>query len=167
MVDATFLEQCGLGGLDDESKQGLLEQVTHELEHRVGSILSQGMSDADFAEFEGFMDRDERIVYTWLQQNHRDYASDTEYHKLCQAAGDSMSPLEISAEYASLLWLKMHRPNYREIVMAELERLGTELRAFAARVIDGAATQGSVEREETPATDPDAVPMQASAGSGR
>ena len=68
-LDDQFLQDVGLGDLPDDQKQAFLAHFREQLEMRVGTSLSDGLSDAQLAEFESFIDRDDEKVAAWLDAN--------------------------------------------------------------------------------------------------
>lgn len=84
-----FLQSLGLGGMPDDQKQAFLQHLYEELELRVGTRLSEGMSDEQLADFEKLIDAND--------------------------------------EAGALKWLETNRPNYKEVVAAELEKLKQEV----------------------------------------
>lgn len=65
-LDDQFLKDIGLEGLPDEQKQPFLQHIYSELELRVGTRLSDGLSDAQLEEFEEIIDRKEDKIQAWL-----------------------------------------------------------------------------------------------------
>src|SRR5688572_114134 len=88
-LDDDFLQSLGLGGLPDDQKQAFLQHVYDELELRVGTRLSEGMSDQQLSEFEKLIDSND--------------------------------------EKGALAWLESNRPNYKDVVAEELEKLKKEI----------------------------------------
>ena len=68
-LDDKFLQEIGLGGLPDDQKQAFLAYFREQLELRVGTKLSEGLSDAQLDEFESFIDRNRAEVDAWLAAN--------------------------------------------------------------------------------------------------
>lgn len=130
-LDDTFLEDLGLGQLPDDQKQAFKEHIYSELEMRVGVRLSEGLSDAQLAEFESFVDRGEendQKVQAWIATNAPQYTTDPAYQQLKTNAPQGIDDTAILAEYASLKWLGINRPNYREVVTQVLEELKQEIK---------------------------------------
>ena len=50
-LDDKFLEDVGLGGLPDDQKKLFLDHFREQLELRVGTQLSEGLSEAQLSEF--------------------------------------------------------------------------------------------------------------------
>jgi hypothetical protein len=88
-LDDDFLQSLGLDGLPDDQKQAFLQHLYEELELRVGTRLSEGMSDDQLAEFEKLIDNND--------------------------------------EQGALAWLEKNRPNYKDVVADELEKLKQEV----------------------------------------
>jgi hypothetical protein len=73
-LDDNFLQSVGLGSMPDDQKKAFLEHLYEELELRVGTRLSEGMSDDQLAEFEKLIDsNDEAGALKWLETNRPDY----------------------------------------------------------------------------------------------
>lgn len=88
-LDDDFLQSVGLGDLPEDQKKAFLQDMYEELELRVGTRLSEGMSDEQLSDFE----------------------------KLIEAADDQ----------GAVQWLQDNRPNYKEVVAEELEKLKKEV----------------------------------------
>ena len=125
-LDDKFLEEVGLGGLPDDQKQAFLGYFREQLEYRVGTRLSDGLSDAQLEEFESFIDRDDERVNNWLAANTPDYQNDQVWAQIRNNAPDSVNESVIKAEYASLKWLGINRPDYRDVVAQVLGELKQE-----------------------------------------
>lgn len=125
-LDDKFLEEVGLGGLPEEQKKAFLDYFREQLELRVGTLLSDGMSDAQLAEFESFIDRDEEKVNAWIAANVPDYQNDQIWQQLSGSAPEGIPPVVVKAEYASLKWLGLNRPDYRDVVTKVMNELKQE-----------------------------------------
>jgi hypothetical protein len=126
-LDDAFLQEVGLGGLPEEQKQAFLAHFREQLELRVGTRLSDGLSDAQLEEFEAFIDRNEEKVNAWIAVNVPNYAEDTVYQQLKAGAPAEIPPLVVLSEFASLKWLGLNRPDYREVVASTMEELKQEI----------------------------------------
>ena len=105
-LDDKFLEEVGLGGLPDDQRQMFLDHFREQLELRVGTKLSEGLSDAQLQEFESFIDRNEEKVNTWIAANVPEYEQDPIYQQLKAGAPEGIPASVVLAEYASLKWQK-------------------------------------------------------------
>lgn len=126
-LDDKFLQDLGLDQLPDEQKQAFLEHVYNQLELRVGTRLSEGLSDDQLAEFESFVDRDDAKVKAWISANTPNYANDQAFQQLKSGAPDGTTESVLMAEYASLKWLGMNRPDYRDVVQQVLNEIKQEI----------------------------------------
>lgn len=126
-LDDNFLQELGLGQLPEEQRKAFLEHVYSQLELRVGTRLSEGLSEEQMAEFESFIDRDVEKVQAWIAANAPDYQNDPAYQQIQQAAGPDADQNAVLAEYASLKWLGLNRPDYREVVKQTLGELKVEI----------------------------------------
>ena len=140
-LDDKFLEDVGLGGLPDDQKKLFLDHFREQLELRVGTQLSEGLSEAQLSEFESFMDRDMQRVTAWLDANVPDFdSSDPVYVQLKANVPQNVPQNAVLSEYASLKWLGINRPNYREVVTKTIEALKKEI-SENRDVILGAASE--------------------------
>ena len=139
-LDDKFLEDVGLGGLPDDQKKLFLDHFREQLELRGGTQLSEGLSEAQLSEFESFMDRDMRRVTAWLDANVPDFDSDPVYVQLKANVSQNVPQNAVLSEYASLKWLGINRPNYREVVTKTIEALKKEI-SENRDVILGAASE--------------------------
>ena len=126
-LDENFLEELGLGQLPEEQKKAFLEHVYSQLELRVGTRLSDGLSDEQLSEFESFIDRDHEKVRQWISLHAADYRNDPTFAQIRQSAPENTLEGDILAEYASLKWLSLNRPDYRDVVKAVLDELKQEI----------------------------------------
>lgn len=126
-LDDNFLQQVGLGGLPDDQKQAFLDHLKEQLELRVGTKLSDGLEDAQLAEFESFIDRDEARVNEWITRNVPDYQNDPVFQQLKSGAPADVPVLVLMSEYASLKWLGINRPDYRDVVARTMDELKAEI----------------------------------------
>lgn len=126
-LDEKFLEDVGLGGLPDEQKQAFIDHFREQLELRVGTRLSEGLSDSQLEEFEAFIDRKDDVVRSWLSNNVPDYEQDQIFQQLKAGAPSNVPENVILAEYASLKWLGINRPDYRDVVSSTMEELKQEI----------------------------------------
>lgn len=136
-LDDNFLTDVGLANLPEDQKQAFLQHIYQELELRVGTKLSEGLSEQQMGEFEAFVDQDEQKVRDWFLANMPDYASRQDFVQLSQSAPEGTPELAVLCEYGSLKWLELNRPDYRDVVAAELESLKKEIRANADTILSG------------------------------
>lgn len=121
-----FLRELGLDQLPDDQKQAFKEHIYSELELRVGVRLSEGLSEQQLSEFESFVDRDEPKVRAWVAANTPEYLNDPVFTQL-RNENNQLGEGDLLAEYASLKWLAMNRPNYRDVVAQVLDELKREI----------------------------------------
>lgn len=125
-LDDKFLQDVGLGDLPDEQKQAFLAYFREQLELRVGTKLSEGLTDAQLDEFESFIDRDEEKVNAWIAANVPNYTEDQVWNQLKSGAPENVPENVVKAEYASLKWLGLNRPDYRDVVAKVMGELREE-----------------------------------------
>lgn len=105
-LDDNFLQDIGLGDMPDDQKQPFLQHVLETLELRVGTRLSEGLSEAQLAEFE----------------------------ELTPAPGDTQEAAQAKQAQA-LQWLETNRPNYKDVVAEEMEKLKQEIKGNAGNIL--------------------------------
>ena len=144
-LDDNFLQDVGLAGLPDDQKQAFLQHIYEELELRVGTKLSEGLSEQQMGEFESFVDQNEEKVRQWFATNMPDYASRQDFVQLTQNAPDGSSELAVMCEYGSLKWLELNRPDYKNVVASELEQLKKEISSNADAILSGPQSGDSAQ----------------------
>ncbi|MBL8159922.1 hypothetical protein JNJ66_05655 [Candidatus Saccharibacteria bacterium] len=97
-LDENFLNDLGLGGLPDDQKQAFLGHVLETLELRVGTKLSEGLSEEQLTEFE----------------------------KLTPSPEDTPE-VQVEKQQQALAWLEANRPDYKDVVANEMEALKGEI----------------------------------------
>lgn len=128
-LDDKFLADIGLDSLPAEQKQAFLQHIYEELELRVGTKLSDGLSDQQLEEFEKIIDRDQATIDGWLAAHVQDYTTDQIFQRMQQALKLDPSDPALKAEYVATKWLEVNRPDYRDVVKQVLEELKTEILA--------------------------------------
>lgn len=126
-LDDKFLTDVGLGDLPEDQKKAFLQHIYSELELRVGTKLSEGMSEDQLAQFEAFVDQDEQKVFAWFERYLPNYQEAPDFQSLKASAPADVSNVVLLSEYGSLKWLEMNRPDYKQVVAAELEKLKGEI----------------------------------------
>lgn len=126
-LDDKFLQELGLDQLPEDQKQAFKEHIYSELELRVGTRLSDGLTEAQLTEFESFVDRNDEKVLAWISANVPDYQTDQSYQQLIANVPQGTDPAAVLAEYASLKWLSLNRPDYRQVVASVLDELKSEI----------------------------------------
>lgn len=135
-LDDNFLQSVGLGNLPEDQKEAFLQHTYETLEERVGEKLAASLSDDQLAEFESFATQDEQKVNGWLQANVPDYQNESDYQQMAANAPEDTTPLMLAAEFASVKWLGLNSPNYRDVVAQELEKLRQEILASREKIND-------------------------------
>ncbi len=128
-LDEKFLIDAGLGGLPDEQKKPFLQHIYNELEMRVGTKLSEGLSEDQLTEFEKIIDRDDAAIMVWLTKFAADYYNDNSFKKLQEVTGLGINDNNLRAEYAATKWLELNRPDYKSVVMLVIDDLKREIAA--------------------------------------
>ncbi len=144
-LDDKFLQSVGLGDLPADQKQAFLQHTYETLEERVGTRLAESLSEAQLEEFEGFATHNEEKINAWLAEHVPNYAEEEDYKRLAASAPENIPPLVVAAEFASVRWLGINSPNYRDVVAEELNKLRDEIVAskdnIAAAANDDQPTQ--------------------------
>lgn len=158
-LDDKFLEDIGLGDLPDDQKRAFLQHIYEELELRVGTRLSDGLSDQQLEEFEKIIDRDQGVIEAWLVANVQDYANDEVFKRMQAALKLEPSDPALKAEYVATKWLEVNRPDYRDVVKSVLDELKAEIMSNRDAILGSIAenqSEGSAapqeENQQPPAT---------------
>ncbi len=147
-LDDKFLADIGLNDLPDDQKQAFLQHIYEELELRVGTRLSDGLSDQQLEEFEKIIDRDQGVIDGWLAAHVQDYTNDEVFKRMQQALKLDPADPTLKAEYVATKWLEVNRPDYRDVVKQVLEELKAEIMANRDAILGAAATN---DQQQPPA----------------
>lgn len=142
-LDDSFLQDVGLAGLPDDQKKPFLQHVYEELELRVGTRLSDGMTDVQLQEFEAIIDRKMEIVDSWLVRFVPNYQADSAFVRLQQATKLPADDSSLKAEFAATKWLEYNRPNYRDVVAQVLEELKREISTNSSAILGSSSAQAA------------------------
>jgi hypothetical protein len=149
-LDDQFLKDIGLDQLPEDQKKPFLQHIYSELELRVGTRLSDGLSDAQLEEFEQIIDRKEDKIQEWLANHAPQYTQDEAFGKLMQATNLPADDPKLVAEYTATKWLEVNRPDYRDVVAAVLDELKKEIMGNRDAIMGGmqeqAAQQDSLQQ---------------------
>ncbi|MEI6053746.1 MAG: DUF5663 domain-containing protein [Candidatus Saccharibacteria bacterium] len=126
-LDDKFLEDIGLNEMPEGQKKPFLQYIYDELELRVGTKLSDGMTDGQLEEFESIIDKKDDIIVAWLNKHTPDYHNDEIFIKLQKATGMDVNDSNLRSEYAATKWLEINRPNYKSVVTQVLEEIKKEV----------------------------------------
>jgi hypothetical protein len=126
-LDEKFLEDIGLNDLPEEQKKPFLQHIYDELELRVGTKLSDGLSDEQLEEFESIIDRQDATITAWLAKYSPDYVNDVVFIGLQKATNLEVTNINLKSEYAATKWLEINRPDYKQVVAQVLEELKKEV----------------------------------------
>lgn len=140
-LDDKFLQDIGLGELPEEQKKAFLQHIYSELELRVGTKLSDGMTDYQLQEFEQIIDRKEDAVNAWLAQHAPNYVQEEAFQRLAAATKLEPTNIALKAEYTATKWLELNRPDYRDVVAQTLAELKQEITANKETILEGAMGQ--------------------------
>ena len=121
--------------LPADQKQAFLEHTQEELELRVGTKMSQGLSEAQIAEFEGIMENDQQVIRKVVGELGMDFRSDPIYQKLLEKYNVTEGTWEIIGEYLSIKWIQKNRPDYHEIVKNTVAELKAEIKNNSAKIL--------------------------------
>lgn len=122
-----FLQEIGLNDLPEAQKKPFLQHIYEELELRVGTMLSDGMSDMQLEEFESIIDRKDDVILEWLEKYVPNYYNDPMFIQLQAATRMDVNDPGLRAEYAATKWLEVNRSDYRQVVGQVLDDLKKEV----------------------------------------
>lgn len=143
-LDDKFLQELGLDQLPEEQKKPFLEHIYSELELKVGTRLSDGLSDTQLEEFEKIIDRDEAAIDAWLSLHAPTYMQEENFTRLQQATKLEATDPRLKSEFAATKWLEVNRPDYRQVVAAVLEELKKEIIANRDAILESMSPQPPV-----------------------
>lgn len=134
--DDNFLSEVGLSNLPEDQKQAFLDHVQEELEIRVGTKMSEGLSEAQIEEFEGIMENNQQVIRKVVGELGMDFRTDPIYKKILQKYGVTEGTWDIISEYLSVKWIQKNRPDYHDIVLVTLRELKDEIRSGNTQILN-------------------------------
>lgn len=126
-LDDKFLADVGLADMPAEERKAFLQHIYDELELRVGTKLSDGMSDEQLEEFESIIERKDEVISAWLTANAPNYHNEESFSRIQRATGLDVNDPALRAEYTATKWLEVNRPDYRDVVASVLAELKKEI----------------------------------------
>lgn len=149
-LDDNFLTEIGLSSLPPDQKQAFLQHIYEELELRVGTRLSDGLTDVQLEEFEKIIDRNQATIDAWLANYVPNYQEDEIFKRMQQATGLDPADPNLRTEYVATKWLEVNRPDYRQVVAQVLDELKKEIMANRDSILGANAGQQG-PRDQAPA----------------
>lgn len=143
-LDDKFLEEVGLVDLPEDQKKAFLQHIYEQLEYRVGTKLSDGLSDQQLEEFEKIIDRDQATVDGWLAAHVPDPSNDEVFKRMKEALKMEDADPVLRAEFTATKWLEVNRPDYRDVVKLVLGELRAEIVANRDAILGAVQAQDSV-----------------------
>ena len=134
--DDNFLSEVGLSNLPEDQKQAFLDHVQEELEIRVGTKMSEGLSEAQIEEFEGIMENNQQVIRKVVGELGMEFRTDPIYKKILQKYGVTEGTWDIISEYLSVKWIQKNRSDYHDIVLVTLRELKDEIRSGNAQILN-------------------------------
>ena len=138
-LDEKFLDEIGLRDLPNDQKRPFLQHIYEELELRVGTRLSDGLSDEQLEEFESIIDHKTDVINNWLEKNIPQYSNDPLFIRLQTANKLSENDINLRSEYAATKWLELNRSDYRNVVGRVLEELKKEISDNKSVILNNAS----------------------------
>lgn len=141
-LDDKFLADIGLDSMPEDQKKAFLQHIYEELELRVGTRLSDGLSDQQLEEFEKIIDKDQGVIDAWIAVHAPNYQEDDIFKRMQQALNLDASDPNLKSEFVATKWLEVNRPDYRDVVKAVLDELKSEITSNKDAILDGPSNDG-------------------------
>ena len=127
-LDDNFFEGIGIERMSPEEAVVFKQHVQEELEARIGERIMDGFSNEKLEEFEKIIDDVPGFVDNWLMINVPDFRSNRAFNALIQQNGGQENRQTI-AEFASMKWLEINRPDFNQITTIVMKEMQDELKA--------------------------------------
>lgn len=133
-LDDKFFEEIGLSSMPPAERQSFRDHVQEEIQVRVGERISDGMTLEKMEEFEGIVDNAPNYVASWVEKNSPNHREDRIFQAL-KEQNPGLADEEVMAEYASMKWLEINRPDFTQIVATVFDEMKAELKANADKIL--------------------------------
>lgn len=127
-LDDNFFKGIDIDRMSPEEAVVFKQHVQEELEARVGERITDGFSNEKLEEFEKIIDDVPGFVDNWLMINVPDFRSNRAFNALVQQNGGQENRQTI-AEFASMKWLEINRPDFNQITTIVMKEMQDELKA--------------------------------------
>ncbi len=127
-LDDNFFKGIDIDRMSPEEAAVFKQHVQEELEARVGERITDGFSNEKLEEFEKIIDDVPGFVDNWLMINVPDFRSNRAFNALVQQNGGQENRQTI-AEFASMKWLEINRPDFNQITTIVMKEMQDELKA--------------------------------------
>ena len=127
-LDDNFFKGIDIDRMSPEEAAVFKQHVQEELEARVGERITDGFSNEKLEEFEKIIDDVPGFVDNWLMINVPDFRSNRAFNALVQQNGGQENRQTI-AEFASMKWLEINRPDFSQITTIVMKEMQDELKA--------------------------------------
>lgn len=128
-LDEKFLEEVGLSQMPEDKKERFLKQTQAELELAVGEEISRGLSEQQIREFEALSEGDQRVIKKMVFEMDSDFRDDKVYKAILKRSGKEMGDWSTLGEYLTVRWIRVNRPDYKEVVDRVLAELKEKIKA--------------------------------------
>ena len=127
-LDDNFFKGIDIDRMSPEEAAVFKQHVQEELEARIGERITDGFSNEKLEEFEKIIDDVPGFVDNWLMINVPDFRSNRAFDALVQQNGGQENRQTI-AEFASMKWLEINRPDFNQITTIVMKEMQDELKA--------------------------------------
>ena len=127
-LDDNFFKGIDINRMSPEEAAVFKQHVQEELEARIGERIMDGFSSEKLEEFEKIIDDVPGFVDNWLMINVPDFRSNRAFNALVQQNGGQENRQTI-AEFASMKWLEINRPDFNQITTIVMKEMQDELKA--------------------------------------
>lgn len=127
-LDDNFFKGINIDRMSPEEAAVFKQHVQEELEARVGERITDGFSNEKLEEFEKIIDDVPGFADNWLMINVPDFRSNRAFNALVQQNGGQENRQTI-AEFASMKWLEINRPDFNQITTIVMKEMQDELKA--------------------------------------
>lgn len=127
-LDEKFLEDLGLESLPEDQRKAFLQHIYEELELRVGTKLSDGLSDAQMEEFAAIVDKKKDVTDPWVQKHMPNYKQEAQFQSLQQLTKRDADDMGLRDEYIATKWLEINRPDYKQVVNDTINEIKKEIK---------------------------------------
>ena len=127
-LDDNFFKGIDIDRMSPEEAVVFKQHVQEELEARVGERITDVFSNEKLEEFEKIIDDVPGFVDNWLMINVPDFRSNRAFNMLVQQNGGQENRQTI-AEFASMKWLEINRPDFNQITTIVMKEMQDELKA--------------------------------------
>jgi hypothetical protein len=139
-LNRDWLATVGLADLPVGAGSRFRRMIYRRLEQMVGAGLTANCPEALLDEFGHFVDKRHSEMVAWLEEHIPGFPEEPSFQALA-SENPGASRDDLLSEFGALEWLRLNRPDYRQVVRDTLDQIEAAVREAAPEILAAASSQ--------------------------